>query len=219
MKILFRFLFIITVLFNVNISTAEENRLFEVTVTNLSHGQILSPVFAVTHNGSLSLFTMGEPASTELAALAQDANTEGLISFFSASAATHEIIQRNNPIMPGKSDTLMIHSDEHDSYISITSMLVSSNDAFMAVNKLKLPHRSIMLTVPAYDAGAEDNDESCAYIPGPPCGNGNAASDIEGEGFIHIHSGIHGIADLDVTKFDWRNPVAKITIRRVKNHD
>jgi hypothetical protein len=32
---------------------------------------------------------------------------------------------------------------------------------------------------------------------------------------VHIHSGIHGIGDLRPEHFDWRNPVARITIRRV----
>ncbi len=97
-------------------------------------------------------------------------------------------------------------------------MLVSTNDAFMAVNRIKLPHKFSMLTVPAYDAGVEANDESCKYILGPPCGNANSASDVAGEGFVHIHSGIHGIGDLSTAKHDWRNPVAKISIRRMKHY-
>jgi hypothetical protein len=219
MNILFKFLYITIAVFSINISTADEAKLFEVTITNLSRGQIISPAFAFTHNGRETLFTSGEPASAELAALAQDADTDGLVSLFSASSATHEIVLGTAVIMPGKSETLMIHSNHHAKYISLAAMLVSSNDAFMAVNKLKLPRRSLMITVPAYDAGSEANNENCDYIPGPPCGNPNKAPDDEAEGFVHIHSGIHGIADLDPAEFDWRNPVAKISIRRVKDDD
>lgn len=35
------------------------------------------------------------------------------------------------------------------------------------------------------------------------------------EGFIHIHSGIHGIADLEPSLYDWRNPAATVTIQRI----
>ncbi len=97
-------------------------------------------------------------------------------------------------------------------------MLVSSNDAFMGISKIRLPKKARMISVPAYDAGAEANDESCSYIPGPPCGNADTASAVAGEGFVHIHAGIHGIGDLDAAQFDWRNPVAKVAIRRVREH-
>jgi hypothetical protein len=41
--------------------------------------------------------------------------------------------------------------------------------------------------------------------------------DPEGaEEYVHIHSGIHGIGDLDPAEFDWRNPVATIRIQKVK---
>ncbi|MCU7818248.1 MAG: hypothetical protein KZQ57_05120, partial [gamma proteobacterium symbiont of Lucinoma myriamae] len=41
----------------------------------------------------------------------------------------------------------------------------------------------------------------------------------DGEGFVHINRGIHGIGDLAADVYDWHNPVAKITITRVRDHD
>ncbi|MGH8621200.1 MAG: hypothetical protein ACRET3_03595 [Burkholderiales bacterium] len=35
------------------------------------------------------------------------------------------------------------------------------------------------------------------------------------EGYVHIHAGIHGIGDLPPEVRDWRNPVARVAIRRV----
>lgn len=218
MKTLFKPLLSVIILFSMSLSTAQAE-LYEVKITNLTRGQIFSPVFAYTHKRTQKLFNSGEPASTELSALAQDANTDGLSDILSVSPSVHEIVHGTGVILPGKSETLFIHSSYHARFISLASMLVSTNDAFMAVNKLKLPRRSsTTITVPAYDAGAENNDENCAFIPGPPCGNAEAASDIAGEGFVHIHSGIHGIADLTAAQHDWRNPVAKISIRRVRSY-
>jgi hypothetical protein len=38
---------------------------------------------------------------------------------------------------------------------------------------------------------------------------------VGGEGFVHIHAGIHGIGNLEASEYDWRNPVARITVRQV----
>lgn len=189
---------------------------YEVTVTNLTRGQIFSPLFAFTHSGNAKLFTRGQQASSELAAFAEDADSSGLNTLYSSSSEVADIVQGADVIMPGKSETFMIKDQGRKRFISLASMLVTSNDAFLALNRIKLPYRSRRLTVPAYDAGSENNDESCAYIPGPPCGNPNASSDQPGEGFVHIHSGIHGGADLSAAQFDWNNPVAEIFIKRVK---
>ena len=73
---------------------------------------------------------------------------------------------------------------------------------------------------PAYDAGSEPNDELCAKIPGPACGGEGGSPDASGEGYvhihIHIHAGIQGIGDLTSADYDWRNPTARIVIKRVK---
>ena len=67
----------------------------------------------------------------------------------------------------------------------------------------------------AYDAGSEENNEDCAYIPGPPCGNPFMDSGMPAEGYVHVHGGIHGGGGLDAAMYDWRNPVAEVTIDRI----
>ncbi len=192
--------------------------MYEVIVTNLTKGQILSPIFVVTHNREYQLFESGKPASEELAALAEDADSSGLTQFQLQNVQS--IRQGDAPIMPGASSTVEIKAKNRRSLLSVAAMLVTTNDAFMALKQVRLPVRfraNPSYTVPAYDAGSENNDESCAYIPGPPCGNAFKKSDIEGEGFVHIHSGIHGGGDLIPATHDWNNPVAKISIRRIRN--
>jgi hypothetical protein len=68
---------------------------------------------------------------------------------------------------------------------------------------------------PAYDAGSEANNEDGDFIPGPPFGSGGVRDTEGAEGFVHIHSGVHGIADLDPAIYDWRNPTAEIRITRI----
>jgi hypothetical protein len=97
----------------------------------------------------------------------------------------------------------------------LAAMLVTTNDAFTGLNNVRVRAYPTTYHAVAYDAGAENNDESCAYIPGPPCGNLHQASDEAGEGYVYVHPGIQGIGDVGV-EYDWRNPVAKIRIRRVR---
>ena len=56
---------------------------YEVSVTNLTPGQILSPVIVATHsNDNAPLFTLAQPASAELAAMAEDADSSGLMALW-----------------------------------------------------------------------------------------------------------------------------------------
>ena len=67
---------------NISNSKADGDRgvKLKVTVTNLTAGQIESPVVVATHNRELDpLFELGSPASDALAALAEDAINGPLI--------------------------------------------------------------------------------------------------------------------------------------------
>ena len=68
-----------------------------------------------------------------------------------------------------------------------------------------------------YDAGSEVNNESCAYIPGPPCSptSGNARATVGAEGFITIHGGIKGGSDLNPAHLDWRDATSIVSITRI----
>ncbi len=54
------------------------------SITNLTRGQILSPVFVAMHGQDASpLYTLGQPASSSLAMMAEDADASGLLSDWS----------------------------------------------------------------------------------------------------------------------------------------
>lgn len=63
----------------------------------------------------------------------------------------------------------------------------------------------------AATTGTEDNNELCSSIPGPACDPDNTA-DGDGEDFIHIHRGVHGVGDISEDAYDWRNPVAEVLV-------
>ncbi len=113
--------------------------------------------------------------------------------------------------------TVEIETKKGFRLLSAAGMLVSSNDAFFAVRGVPARSKNDMaVDAVAYDSGTEHNSENCAYIPGPPCGNGGERDTDGAEGYVYIHAGIHGIGDLDPAEFDWRNPVATIMVQKVK---
>ncbi|MDE2779550.1 MAG: spondin domain-containing protein [Chloroflexota bacterium] len=199
--------------------SGDEQLLVEISLTNLTPGQILSPIFMARHDGEMApLYTLGLPASEELALMAEDADASGLLADYhpSTNAYVSEsmlLTLDDGPIPPGHTVTTQFQIDDDDTYLSFISMLVTTNDAFVGASGLDLSHsRTVNLT--AYDAGSEANSESCAYIPGPPCGS-RAKDDAIAEGYVYVHNGIHGGQEsgLNPATHDWHNPVARMTIK------
>jgi len=198
----------------------DSREFYEITVTNLTSGQIFTPLLAVSHRSGVSLFTPGQVASSELATLAESGNTVPLERALRANRRVADTDTAPDVLGPGQSVTLTVRTRGRFNRVSLAGMLVPTNDALVAVNGVRGPNNrnDVRLRVPAYDAGSEENDELCANIPGPPflCnGVGESAPAAGDEGFVHIHRGIHGGGDLDEAVRDWRNPVADIVIRRV----
>lgn len=209
-------------------------RTFKVTVTNITpgsgtaSGQILNGLVVATHNRRFRLFDLGQPASDELALVAEDALNAKLFAALSANpdvcdVKTIGIVDPPTifPILPGGSASVVIRAKGSCRYLSLAAMLVTTNDAFAALNGVRLPKKGDTFLALAYDAGSEANTENCAEIPGPPCGDITSAGG-GGEGYVSIHSGIHGIGIDGLvipSERDWRNPVAYITIHSVDDGD
>ncbi len=195
------------------IGTAMAQTAYNVTITNMTANQVFTPILVVSHSPAVSLFQVGEAASAELEQIAEGGDTAPLTAVLEASGATADIQNLPDLLSPGQSMTVALMTVEGMNYISVVGMLIPTNDAFVALNGALAPETSARFRVPAYDAGTEVNDENCLNIPGPVCGGDGFIEGREGaEGFVHIHRGIHGIMDLTASVYDWRNPVAQITI-------
>jgi len=211
-----------TILIGTRIPTAAAATRFEVTVTNLTRGQQFTPILVASHQEGVRLFTLGSPASSELATLAEEGNTGPLAALLLATPGVGDIATSAGLLDPGRSVTISVDARGGFDHLSVAAMLIPTNDGFFALNGVEGPrgHQTMTLYSPAYDAGSERNDELCASIPGPfftECGGaGGGGKPGGGEGYVHIHAGIHGIGDLDPARRDWRNPVAQITIRRIR---
>ncbi len=209
-----------TAAFVVTPAHANDNFTYEVTVTNITFGQQFTPLLLFTHRASLQLFDLGKPASANLATLAEEGNVAPLRAELEADSRVFATEAGAGLTNPGATATFTIRGHPLRHRVSVAAMLIPTNDAFVALNGVALPwHGSVTFFARAYDAGSEANDELCASIPGPffaECGGpGGGARIGDGEGFVHIHRGIHSIGNLAPSNRDWRNPVAEITVRRV----
>ena len=208
---------------------------YEVTVTNLTQGQPLTPAVVVTHTSGFSpLFIAGEPASPELIAIAEDADVEPMVQVLSKDSNVRDVVvlQGTAPlptppegpggfaIRPGESASVVVKFGGRAKFVSLVGMLANTNDAFYALNGVAGPSReAITYYEIAWDSGSEENNEDCQFVPGPFCKHFFARATQEAEGFVYVHSGIHGVGNLVPALHDWHNPVARITIRRLHLDD
>jgi len=191
---------------------AQEGKTFEVTITNITKNQIFTPLLLATHTSAVSLFTPGHPASLGLEMQAEGGNPGHLKGMLDGNPGVLNTEVAGGLLMPGASVTVEIQGNGHFNRLSITSMLIPTNDTFVGLRSMKLPSRSAMAALAAYDAGTEDNDEDCMNIPGPDCGGGGFEAG-GGEDFVYVSNGISGIGDLPAYEFDWRNPVARVVVK------
>ena len=211
------------------------SQMFEITLTNLTEGvhgesgQTLSPAIFATHPAGVKIAEVGQPANEALVMLAEGGSTAGLEAI-AAAAGANVMIAMNADMtrrytMPGQSTTVTITADMTNSSLSVGSMLVSTNDAFIAAIDVPLFDEdgmpvSASLDLRAYDAGSEDNTEMASDIPGPlgldeatdPPGS-NERVPTEG-GVIASHEGIQGVGDV-TEAFAWEEPTAMLTITPV----
>ncbi|CAM9317128.1 unnamed protein product [Ascophyllum nodosum] len=191
---------------------------YRVRVRNLTYMQPFSPVLVVAHTSDVALFQEGLPANDAIKLMAEDGDNSALLVLagsdevapFICGAAVDEA-----PLLPGETTRLSLMVDDEicgdDANFSLVSMLINTNDAFVGIDTADLETTKVF--PPAYDAGTEENNELCNHIPGPACdpNSGNMEAG-PGEGYIHIQRGVHGIADLTASVYDWRNPVAEVFV-------
>ncbi|MDX2417435.1 MAG: spondin domain-containing protein [Xanthomonadales bacterium] len=196
-------------------------RTFAVTITNITSAQVFTPVLVASHNNRVSFFELGAEPSDELADLAEGGATDGLqmkldgLPRYVMDTNTSGITPNGDPLIdPGESVTIYITGSRKFNRLSLAGMLLPTNDTFVAIDSMPLTRYHSSRTALAYDAGSEMNDELCANIPGPQC-MGSPFSEGLAEGYVHISRGISGEGDLKASDYDWRNPVARVTVRLV----
>lgn len=217
-------------------SNAAKPQMYEVTVTNITPGQPITPPLLVTHSKDVSLFTVGEEASDELQQLAENGNANLLVEKLKGKSGVMDIVKGSAGHLvpandPGNTDlqyseTFTVSANGNKRYLSFASMLVCTNDGIAGIDSIKLPfYKEKTVYAKAYDVRTEMNTEDFTDLV-PPCavesgvdssdkGTGATNPAIAEDGIIIPHPGIFGDDDLSQRVHGWDGPVVKIDIVRM----
>lgn len=201
---------------------------FDVTISNLTAAQPLSPVAVIAHEAAWnSGFATGEAVSEAQEQLAEGGDNSALISAADDDATVHDTAAGSDPVGPGATATVSLQFEQSDDMqLSVFTMLVNTNDTVTLLQDIDLAALengdSISMNARSYDAGTEANSETAATIPGP-VGNGegfNADRDDVRDaaylspGVVTADDGLAGSALSQLHR--WDNPVMRVTISRTQ---
>jgi hypothetical protein len=215
-------------------------RRYRVTIANLTDGQPFTPPAVVLHRPDVELFSVGEPASDELQALAENGNLDPLVELAEGSNSVRASAVGDQPLVPeddpGQTDRpyyteLELSADASATHFSFVSMLVATNDGFVGLDTVELPdegNESHTHYANGYDAGTEENTEDFSDLV-PEAGalttgeetDGTTESDesISEDGVVRPHPGVEGDGDLSADAYDWREPTALVQVERISSDD
>lgn len=203
--------------------------------TNLTHGIYFTPVLIAAHSPDAYLFQVGMEASEPLQAMAEG----GAIDQLEALVMSVGGVMVSNPadgnMSPGQTVTIDDWDTGDLNTLSLTAMLLPTNDGFVGLDRWAIPSTpgtyTIMLN--GYDAGTEANDERVVGMSGGPSGSpgipgspgtpgltgGTGIDSPDTNTTVHIHRGVigdtmdeGGPSDLDSRIHRWLNPVAKLVV-------
>jgi len=222
-------------------ATAATAAQWDITVTNLTHGNHFTPLLLTAHEAGAHLFQAGEAASDAIRAMAECGDLSVLATIPNGSPDNDTIANPAGGLLaPGmKTSTTITTADATTSYLSVVAMILPTNDAFIGMDAQPISSEAGTYTyyINGYDAGTEANDEllsadanyTCtpgegAYMPGAPGmdadSGGTGVSNADTNTLVHIHRGVlgdtdatgGGASDLVNTIHRWQNPVAKVVI-------
>ena len=197
------------------------NYTYEVTITNLTNAQPMSPIAVVMHDEG-NVWEIGEPASEALEVLAESGDNSNLL----AEAAFTTTVSGADVVMPGNAETITLTQvDAEPMLLSVVTMLVNTNDAFTGINAIDISAMEVgeiySFKVGSYDSGTENNNELMADIPGPVAGGEGFNAERDDVDFVAMHPGVVSQDDglpNSVLSFAhrWDNPTLDITVTRME---
>jgi hypothetical protein len=204
-----------------------------VTLTNLTGGMHFTPRLLVAHTADVDMFEVGSPASTGLATIAEGGDVSVLAGALDATPDNNSHETFGGLLAPATVSAVYTFETDDHPYLSMASMLLPTNDAFVGLDSWAIPTTpgTYHVYLNAYDAGTEANDEivngggalGAPGIPAAPGGDagtgGTGVTATEANTVVHIHRGQlgdndpnGGVSDVDSSVHRWLNPVARLTI-------
>ncbi len=206
-----------------NETTTETAKIYRVMLSNLTNNQSFSPLASVIHSNGYHAYSLGSTADSALETLAESGDNSALLSAADADSRVIDTASGSNHIAPGANETLILEGLIDDPRLTLVTMPIHTNDAFVALDAIDLSElvsgESLVLYARAYDAGTESNSEAATDVPGQGGEGFNALRNDRD--FVSVHPGVVSMDDgltgsaLDQShRFD--NPAAKIVVTRTQ---
>jgi len=158
---------------------------YEITVTNATNNQPMSPAALIIHANGYTGWQTGNPASDGLELLAESGDASDFAAEAESNASALTQLVADGMLFPGQTETytlMVTQADERASTgggteFTLATMPVNTNDAFVGLTAIDIAGLESgderVLFARIYDAGTEENLETAATIPGP-AGGGEA---------------------------------------------
>ncbi len=142
-------------------STATQAQDLSITLTNLSQGIYFTPVISAAHEADNHLFAVGEAATAELQMMAEGGDISRLSSMLSNANANINENPASGLLAQGMSTSYMLTNDATNTHLSVTTMMLPTNDGFIGLDGWEIPTEAGTYAVflNGYDAGTEANNE------------------------------------------------------------
>ena len=113
----------------------------KIEITNLSNAIYFTPLLVSAHDKHTHVFQPGVAASASLQAMAEGGNISGLIADLDAAGASSAANPAAGLLAPGASTTATVKMSKGNRYLSITAMLLPTNDGFVGLDAMKIPKK------------------------------------------------------------------------------
>ncbi|GFD67438.1 spondin domain-containing protein [Alteromonas sp. KUL106] len=179
---------------------------YTVQITNLTYAQPFAPAAIILHESGYHAFAEGEAASMGIEVMAEGGNPAMVIEEAMDSTDFLDALNSGGILGPKTSSdmfTLVVPElDADDLRLTVTTMLVNTNDAFTGLNAADVSNMSVgdvktFMTV-TWDAGTEANTETAATMPGPAAGAAGGGGEAAGydpvrddlADVVRLHTGV-----------------------------
>ncbi len=146
---------------------------FQVTFTNMTYNQPMTPPVVALHDPSVHLFQVGEVASDAIQVIAEMGNNAPLVEFATANpdVVSAAGVAGSAPFGAGESVSINLSTTEDGQVFSAVNMIICTNDGISGADSVALPggNEPVVIMARPYDAGTRVNqDNSYSFFP-PPC--------------------------------------------------
>jgi len=172
-------------------ATVTEPGTFQITFTNLTDGQLMTPPVVALHDSGVHLYQVGETASDAIRDIAEMGSNAALVAFATANpdAVSAAGEAGTAPFGPGNTVSISLTTTESAQVFSAVNMVICTNDGIAGV---------VTVSAMAYDAGTRMNQADAQSFFPPPCKTGDTveAPVEDPRASIVAHPGQSGLANV-----------------------